>query len=486
VEQENLTPAQKQRAIELIKQRERKKQFSQLEEWSPYGWQQKLANSSADNNQMLAMCGNRTGKSYTGSRVVAAHLTGRYPDWWEGHRFTKPIQVWAAGASTVTTRDILQKELLGPPTDQTMRGSGSIPLDDIVDVIRKPQIPNAVESIVVKFHNKYGRYVGNSILSFKSYEMGEEKFMGESLDWIWLDEQPAQNIYTQCLTRTLDKKGFVMMTFTPEQGMTPVIHQFKNDRKKGQFLVQAGWDEAPHLDEDAKEQILAQYLPNEREMRVKGEPVFGSGMVFPYSLDDIVVDDFDIPDNWERICGIDFGWEHPTAVVWMAIDPTSNRVILYDEHRESKATPTIHAAAIKARPTEPPIAWPHDGNRTFDGGDSLSVQYTDLGCNFLPEHFTNPPATEQKKGDIKISTGILALNQAMEQGTFKVFKSCVMWQEEYQTYHYDQGKIVDDKDDLMAATRYAYQSRRFASKPTNVWSSMNKFNKQEQNLDWVV
>ncbi len=60
------------------------------------------------------------------------------------------------------------------------------------------------------------------------------------------------------------------MTFTPESGMTPVINQFMNDRKKGQFLVQAGWDEAPHLDEEAKDQILAQYLPNEREMRTKG------------------------------------------------------------------------------------------------------------------------------------------------------------------------------------------------------------------------
>ena len=64
-----------------------------------------------------------------------------------------------------------------------------------------------------------------------------------------------------------------------------------NDRKKGQFLVQVGWDEAPHLDEEAKDQILAQYLPNDREMRTKGQPEFGRGKVFPYSIEKLVVED---------------------------------------------------------------------------------------------------------------------------------------------------------------------------------------------------
>ncbi len=182
------------------------------------------------------MAGNRVGKTYTGARITACHLTGRYPEWWTGHRFKKPITAWAAGASTVTTRDILQRELLGDPVNIDLRGSGAIPRDCIVDVVRKPQIPNAVESIIVKFHDEKGNHIGESVVSFKSYEMGEEKFMGSSLDWVWLDEQPAQNIYTQCLTRTLDKKGFVMMTFTPESGMTPVIQQFLKKERRVSFL----------------------------------------------------------------------------------------------------------------------------------------------------------------------------------------------------------------------------------------------------------
>lgn len=485
----NLSTAEKQKLLKLIQEKEERRKFNQIKEWVPYGWQESLSNATLENNQCLAMAGNRVGKTYTGARITACHLTGIYPDWWEGKRFTKPINAWAAGASTVTTRDILQKELLGDPVNQDMRGSGAIPKDFIHSVVRKPQIPNAVESIVVKFHNAFGVHIGESVVSFKSYEMGEEKFMGSSLDWIWLDEQPAQNIYTQCLTRTLDKRGYVMMTFTPESGMTPVISQFMNDRKPGQFLIQAGWDEAPHLDEDAKEQILSQYLPNERDMRTKGQPVFGRGMVFPYSLDKIVVDDFPIPDTWLKICGIDFGFDHPTAIVWGAINPDNGCFYIYDEYRESRQTPTMHSIALKARGSEPPVAWPHDGNRSFDGGDSMATQYRQEGVNLLPEHFTNPPDISQKKGDIKISAGITAMSQAMEKGLFKVFKSCYFWQQEYGQYHFgDQGKIVDKDDDLMSASRYCYQSRRFAEKSRNTANKKKRpWEKQKKSTyDWVI
>ena len=443
-----------------MQEREDRRRFNAISQWSPYGWQEILANATKENNQCLAMAGNRVGKTYTGARITACHLTGKYPDWWKGKRFTKPINAWAAGASTVTTRDILQKELLGDPVNIELRGSGAIPKDCIVDVIRKPQIPNAAESLVIKFHSPSGKHIGESVLSFKSYEMGEEKFMGSSLDWIWLDEQPAQNIYTQCLTRTLEK---------------------------GQFLIQAGWDEAPHLDEDAKEQILAQYLPNEREMRTKGQPVFGRGMVFPYSLEKIVIEDFDIPDSWPRISAIDFGFDHPTAIVWAAINPENGCFYITDEYRESRQTAVEHAIAIRARAHQPPIAWPHDGNRTFDGGDSMAEQYRQEGVNFLPEHFTNPPDISQTKGDIKISAGITAMTRAMQKGLFKVFQSCHHWQQEYGTYHFgESGKIVDKEDDLMSATRYAFQSQRFAQavKPTykNSWAKREN----DKEYDWVI
>lgn len=171
-----------ERLKELLKAEEDYKRFNKSLGFKPYEWQLKFINASLDNRQKLAMCANRIGKTFTGAFELACHLTGEYPDWWEGKKFDKPINAWACGVSNVTTRDILQLELLGQPDNPEALGSGAIPKDKIIDTIRLPGVPNALQSATIR--HKSG---GVSRLGFKSYEMGEHKFMGSALDWIWLD-----------------------------------------------------------------------------------------------------------------------------------------------------------------------------------------------------------------------------------------------------------------------------------------------------------
>ena len=41
---------------------------------------------------------NRIGKTMGGGGYeLSCHLTGEYPDWWEGRRYDRPIRGWAAG-----------------------------------------------------------------------------------------------------------------------------------------------------------------------------------------------------------------------------------------------------------------------------------------------------------------------------------------------------------------------------------------------------
>ena len=56
----------------------------------------------------------------------------------------------------------------------------------------------------------------------------------------------------------------------------------------------------------------------------------------------------------------------------------------------------------------------------------------------------------------------MALLQRMESDRFKVFATLGDWWEEFRMYHRKEGKIVPIRDDLMAATRYAAMSLRFA------------------------
>ena len=457
------------RALELLKELKQRERFNRVDTYDPYPYQLKFHKTGAEANQRLLMAANRIGKSYCGSMELAYHLTGLYPEWWEGKRYGQPIVAWAGGVSNETTRDIVQFELLGSPDDPEAFGSGTVPKNYIIKTERKPGVPNAKSVALIKHVSG-----GNSSLFFKAYEMGVEKWQGRSVDCIWLDEEPSRDIYSQAVTRTLDRKGMVYMTFTPEQGMTETVASFMNNLQTGQSLTNATWDDASetvmslkgqkgHLDEGVMQQILSSYSPHEREMRRYGRPSIGSGLIFPIQEEKLMIDPMPMQDHWPRIAAIDFGWDHPTAVVWGAIDTEEEVFYVYDCYRMSKASPTVHSQSIRTRPHFIPIAYPHDGNRRDSmGNPGLADQYRNLGCNMLLEHFTNPPALGENKGGNSVEEGLMAMLQAMENDKFKVFSTLSDWFEEFRMYHRKGGKVVPIRDDIMSATRYAFQSQRFA------------------------
>jgi phage terminase large subunit-like protein len=457
------------RNLELLREQKKRIRFNRIDQYDPYPYQQKFHDTSKDSNQRLLMAANRIGKSYCGAAEMSFHLRGIYPEWWKGRRYDQPITAWAGGISNETTRDIVQAELLGSPDDLDAFGSGAIPKNYIIKTERKPGVPNAKSVALIRHVSG-----GNSSLHFKAYEMGSEKWQGRSVDVVWLDEEPHRDIYSQAVTRTLDRRGMVYMTFTPEAGMTETVAAFMNRIQPGQSLVNATWDDASekikslngqqgHLSESVMEQILSAYSPHEREMRRYGRPSIGSGLIFPVNEERLIIDPIEIKDHWPRIAAIDFGWDHPTAVVWCAVDRDEDVFYVYDCYRESKASPAVHAQTIRSRSHFIPIAYPHDGNRRDSmGNPGLATQYRNLGCNFLMSHFANPPALGENKGSNSVEEGIMAMLQSMESGKFKVFSTLSDWFEEFRMYHRKAGKVVPFRDDLMSATRYAFQSQRFA------------------------
>ncbi len=453
-----------EKTLELLKEKKRRVEENRIKLYKPYEYQQKFHSVGHSAAQRILMAANRVGKTFCGAAETSYHMTGVYPDWWKGHKFDHPVRVWAAGESNDTTRDIIQKELFGNPQDPTKLGQGALPKSLIVSTVRKPGVPNAFSSALVK--HKSG---GNSSISFKAYEQGFEKFMGEAVDVVWLDEEPKQEIFSQCITRTADTAGIVYMTFTPEKGMTQVVSSFLNELKPGQSLITATWDDVEHLDDKTKEQLLAVYSPAERDMRSKGIPVFGSGLIFPIAEDDIICDDFDIPKHYLILAGIDFGYDHPTAISWVALDPDNDVIYVYDEYRRSKETPITHASALNSRSRGIPVAFPHDGLQHDKGsGIQLAQQYRDLGVYMLADHFTNPPAEGKLNGNNSIEAGISEMLQRFETGRLQIFKSCQETLEELRLYHRKNGKVVAIKDDLISAMRYATLSiERFGEKATN-------------------
>jgi hypothetical protein len=93
------------------------------------------------------MCANRFGKTMCGAAELAFHLTGGYPEWWNGKRFDKPVRAWAAGVTAETTRDVLQEKLIGPPFREVEWGTGMIPKAAIAGVATSRGIPAAIDTV---------------------------------------------------------------------------------------------------------------------------------------------------------------------------------------------------------------------------------------------------------------------------------------------------------------------------------------------------
>ncbi|QMV33080.1 terminase family protein [Ralstonia phage Firinga] len=444
---------------------------NRLAAFQPYPWQRTFFAASATNKQRALMAANRVGKTESAAFERAMHLTGRYPDWWDGYRFSRPIRAWALGVSGEQIRDVIQRKLLGDFENDAPNGKGAVPADCLGDFIRSPQTKNLVKDIKIKHISG-----GWSTLSFKAYEQGQHVLMGDSIDDIWIDEEPRdQQIYPQCLTRTLtgddNRGGLVTLTFTPENGMTPLVSQFMEDIKEGQFLLNVTWDDAPHLTEEAKAQILAAYPPHQREMRSKGIPAVGAGLIFTVSDDDIKIDPFKVPDHWHVLNGVDFGWDHPQAHVQLAWDKDSDTVYITNAWRASQRDASQARIAVQSWARDIPYAWPHDGlQHEKGGGDQLKQQYSAAGFKMLGIHAQWPD------GGNSVEAGIWEMQERMLTGRWRVFSNLVEWFEEKRLYHRDEnGRIVKERDDLLSASRYAYMMRRLAV--------LNTEKKQAQNYE---
>lgn len=273
-----LTTLEKLELIRLDEEKKRRISTRRLFSYRPYLKQIDFHNKGAVDEERLLMAGNQQGKTYCAAAECAMHLTGRYPkpgeifyptedelrhivrttdpddrehtsalgmieafrkhnlfgadvypNGWQGRIFRKPISAWVGGKSSKETRDIVQKELLGVPENPEMIGTGTIPKQDIVagTVTRMTGVPNAVDTVLIK--NQFG---GNSVLGFKSYDQGRERWQGVGKDLIWFDEEPPLSVYMEGKTRTSATNGLVMVTFTPLLGMSEVVRLFIHEEKE--------------------------------------------------------------------------------------------------------------------------------------------------------------------------------------------------------------------------------------------------------------
>lgn len=392
--------------------------------------------------ERLFLAANRSGKTICGLYEDAAHVTGNYPDWWTGHRFDHPVDIWIVGPDAVTVRDTLQKDLIGPAGEE---GTGILPASVLGKATGKQGVVGAIDKLRVKHVSG-----GWSTISFKNYKQDIQAFMGAAIHVVHLDEEAPIEIWNECNIRTATTQGIMYATFTPLNGysrmvvnfckaadylmgakplVTPDVEDMEDGEESvelvGQYkkkaVIQCGWDDAPWLTKEIKERLLADTPEHLKDSRSKGIPSMEGGSVFTTPLERVLVEPFTIPDTWPRMYGLDVGW-NVTAAVWAALDPNTGIIYLYDEHYQGEQFPQHHAHAIKMRGD-----WirgvidPASDGRSQRDGTQLMRAYKELGLRLLP-------------ADNSLEAGLHKMNELLSTGRLRVFTTLRNFQKEYLLY----------------------------------------------------
>jgi phage terminase large subunit-like protein len=468
----------RQAYLRVLQEINKRQEQDKLSRYKPYEKQKLFHSKGTTHRERLFRAGNQLGKTWSSAYETAYHLTGLYPEWWEGKRWNRAVTGWALGESMESTRDTLQRLVMGRPGEW---GTGTIPKRTMVgDPKRAQGIADSIDMVTVKHVSG-----GLSRLYFKSYEKGRSKLQGETIDFAALDEEPPADIYTEVLTRTNATKGIVWITFTPLLGMSDVVRMFLQDATPERADINMTIDDVDHYTPEERAKIIASYPAHEREARAKGIPILGSGRVFPIAESELRVEPFPIPDFWPQIVGIDFGWDHPTACAWLAWDRETDTTYVYDAIKRRESTPRDIAPMIITRGAWLPVAWPHDGLQTEKGsGIQLAELYRQHGVNMLHEKASMPETGAEggiQQSRFSVEAGVMAMLTAMQAGKFKVFSHLNDWWDEFRLYHRKDGKIVKDGDDLISAVRYAYSMRRAAITPPDPSKSMLN---PRRSFDW--
>ena len=417
----------------------------------PYPKQLEFHRQGIEKRERALLAGNQLGKTLAAGYETQGHATGEYPPWWPGRKFHRPTKCWVANTNNETTRDNPQRVLLGEPGQW---GTGMIPRSSIVKPPTMARgFPDLVDHVQVRHASG-----GISVIQFKAYEQGRLRWQGSTLDFIWYDEEPPDDVYQEGLARITATGGMTFMTMTPLLGMSDVVAYFypaPSNPTRG--LVMMDIQDAGHLDEEERAIVVAGYKPHERDARSRGIPLLGSGKIFDIPQSQIEVAAFDVPNMWPTLGGVDFGYgDHPFAGVKVSWDRDNDVLYMTHEYKEPQAIPSLHASSLKHWGESLRFAWPHDGLREWGESSPMVDLYRDEGLRMLAEHSTF------KRGGYSTEAVVELLRHRMQTGRFKAFKHLDSFWQEVSTYHRKDGLLVKERDDILSALYKCVMMLRFA------------------------
>lgn len=417
--------------------------------------------------------GNRSGKTECGAVESVWLARGIHPF----KENKNNVSIWVVSLSKQVQRDVAQSKIFHYLKPEWV--------EDVVMEVGSKDFPEngVVDYILVK--NVFG---GISKIGFKSCDQGREKFQGTSLDYVWFDEEPPQDIYRECRMRVLDTKGEIYGTMTPLKGLTWVYNEIylnegQDDEVWSMFMT---WDDNPYLDKEEIKSLKASMSQDELESRCYGKFKTFGGLVYPEFDPEIhVIEPFEVPKDWYDKISIDPGLNNPLSAHWYAVDFDGN-VYVIAEHYEAGRDILYHSNAILNICKR--LGWRKGfGGRYEALIDSAATQTTLASEKSVCDLFYENGISANPKVNKDLFSGINRVKAYLKnaEGNSKlfIFKNCVNLIREIKGYFWGNNDRPTKKDDhSLDELRYYIMARpetpKFEKKKTEIERDKEKLIKR--------
>ncbi|MBQ0017556.1 MAG: phage terminase large subunit, partial [Clostridiales bacterium] len=409
--------------------------------------------------------GNRTGKTECGAVEAVWLARGIHPY----RENKKDVEGWVVSLSTQVQRDVAQKKVLH-----------YLNKDWIFDVVMSSGKKDSMEygiidKILIK--NVFG---GISTIGFKSCDQGREKFQGTSLDFVWFDEEPPEDIYKECKMRIIDKEGELFGTMTPLKGLTWVYNEiYLNERNdENVWYENISWQDNPFLNQKEIEKLKSQMSEKELESRCDGKFISQGGLVYPNFDENInVIEPFDVDKSWFDMISIDPGYTNPLSCHFYACDGDGNIFVIAEIYGNEipieEHSKRIHEVADS-------LGWKKDSKGYLTALiDSASLQKTLSSQDSVAQKFYDNKIycnTKVNKSLVGLQTVRKYICDANGNRKLFIFKNCVNMIREIKSYSWGNDESPIKKDDhAMDELRYYLMYKQTEFKPVGSSSQTEKY-----------
>lgn len=302
--------------LELLEEKQRRIRDNPLKYAKQHAKQ--IEATASDKAIRALFWGNRVGKTEWGGSETARYALNNHP-----HRIIgEPVEIWACCPSYEVQEDTTQKKLLNYLPDKSIART---------DYIRG--------KIIKKITLKNG-----TVIAFKSYDQGREKFQGTGKRLIWFDEEPPRDIWEECFVRVeAGQQLDVILTMTAVKGMTWVYDNiYLATGNSDLFVSEAGWNDNPFLTEEQKAQMSRGLSEQALKVRREGKFVKRVGLVCAWWDRTAHIKHYEsLNKSWTWYEVLDGGFSDPAAWLLIGVDDDNSIHIVNGYRKKSLSAERI-------------------------------------------------------------------------------------------------------------------------------------------------